>query len=380
MSNGTIYRRRNGTWESALDLGMFEGRRIRVARSSETKRQAAEELERLRAEHDNALEPEAAVITMGVFVDRFLNAVKATVRETTFVGYEQRLRSHVVPHIGSLPLSRLHPLVFQALYAHLFEQGLSNRSRKDVHAMIRICLNWAVAWGLLKKNPVIGVRVPHIHRRTDLKALTKTEVRRLLRAAKGHRYYAFIALALATGAREGELLGLRQSDVDLTNGTLRIEQSLVEVHSKLSISAPKTKASRRVVSLPTWALEAAQAHIMMLKAEGYTGEYLFVGERKHRLLHKTYIVSKVFHPLIRKAGLRRSTVHRLRHTAATNLLADGVPVQVVARRLGHADPTVTLKVYSHVLPTMQREAARKLDKFLREHGVVAQPIGEYEFR
>jgi integrase len=219
-------------------------------------------------------------------------------------------------------------------------------------------LKQAVRWNLVRYNVAENATPPKPVRR-EMQPLTKEQARILLRTAheRQPQYYALYALAITTGARLGELLALQRSDVDLDAGTLRISKT---VHNG-RMTAPKTSAGRRTIKKT--ALDAVSEHI-----DAYAGDiWMFPSPVNDMSIHRATLHISYWKPVLRSAGLPDETrFHDLRHTAASLLLGEGVPVPVVSQLLGHADSSITLKVYAHLLPDHLGTAALAMNGLLEE--------------
>lgn len=200
--------------------------------------------------------------------------------------------------------------------------------------------------------------------------MTTEQVKMMFEAGRGDRLEALYLLAVTTGLRQGELLGLKWEDVDLEAGTLQVRRTLTTAKGGPVLSTPKTKGSRRTVKLSPTALEALRSHL-----ERQLGEIDEAGDlwRENGLifasevggfLDRRYITTHRFKPLLKRAGLPRIRFHDLRHTCATLLLSKNVDPKVVSEMLGHATIAITLDTYSHVLPNMQSEAAKAMEDAL----------------
>jgi integrase len=195
--------------------------------------------------------------------------------------------------------------------------------------------------------------------------LDAKQVGQLLTAARGDRLFALYALAVTTGLRQGELLGLQWEDIDLKVGSLAVRHILEEDnHTGVRrLAEPKTATSRRRVEIPRVAVAALRAHRKRAFAKGEIGGLIF-RDTDGGPLRKGNLIRRSFKPLLTKAKLPSIRFHDLRHTAATLLLAEGVNPKVVQERLGHAQIHLTLDTYSHVLPSMQKDATARLDRLL----------------
>jgi integrase len=197
-----------------------------------------------------------------------------------------------------------------------------------------------------------------------MQALAPDQVIRLLAAAKDDRLEALYVLAVTTGLRQGELLGLQWEDVDFPGAALHVRHTLHELNGRLWIGEPKTKRACRQVDLPAIAVVALRGHRERMLIEDRSDGLVFC-DTQGGPLRKSNLLRRSFLPLLKRAGLPAIRFHDLRHTAATLLLAQGVHPKIVQERLGHSNIALTLDTYSHVLPGMGREAASKLDALLR---------------
>ena len=237
-----------------------------------------------------------------------------------------------------------------------------------VHRVLRKALNDAVLWGLLVRSPLLGVKPPR-HEAPEMRAWTPDEARRFLDAVDDDRLYALWVLVLATGMRRGELAGLRWVDVDLDAGVLAVRRSRVSVSYLVHESDPKTRSSRRTISLDTRVIAVLRAHRRLQLEERLawgaawtdTG-YVFTREDGYPLHPERITV--LFGRLVESCGLSRVRLHDLRHSSASLILAAGVHPKIVSERLGHSSTSITLDLYSHVIPGLQEEAAAKLGEMI----------------
>jgi integrase len=257
----------------------------------------------------------------------------------------------------------------RGLYREKLDGGLSPRTVQYVHITLHKALKQAIADGLIPRNATEAVKPPQI-RREEMRPLTAEQVIVLFEVAKSDRLEALYILAVTTGLRQGELLGLKWDDIDLEVGTLQVKRALTTAKGGPVLSAPKTKGSRRTVRLSQTALEALRSHL-----ERQLGEIDQVGDlwREDGLifasesgspLSRQHVTAHRFKPLLKRAGLPEIRFHDLRHTCATLLLSKNVNPKVVSEMLGHASIAITLDTYSHVLPTMQESATKAMEDAL----------------
>jgi integrase len=250
------------------------------------------------------------------------------------------------------------------LYSALGRDNASANTRRLVHAVLHRAFKQAVKLGMVPRNVCDAVEAPRVARK-EVQALTGEQVAKLFRAAGGDRMEALYVVAVASGLRMGELFGLDWPDVDLDGGALTVRRALSEVNGKLTLAEPKTNKSRRRVELPSIAVDALFEHRKRMVAEGnHARGYVFCNHSGGPL-RRSHFHSQYWKPLLKRAELPPAKFHNLRHTSATLLLGQGVHPKIVQERLGHSQISMTLDVYSHVLPTMQREAANKLDTMLK---------------
>jgi integrase len=367
---GSIFQRADGLYVSSVSLGYDgNGKRRRKTVYGKTKAEVQEKLRQLQGSGFAGSPTDR--LRLAEYLAQWLEAVVRPNRSlNTYRCYEGVVRNYICPQIGGTRLDQLTSDHVQGLYAAMKKAGASDRMRQLAHAVLHRALQTAVESKPPKMpfNPCDYVETPRlpaakVHR---VEPYGVEEVQSLLTAAEGDRLKALIVLAVFTGLRQGELFGLRWPDIDLGAGALSVRHSLEEVNGKLSLKEPKSGKTRRV-ELPPLAVDALWEHRTRMLAEGHLGGPVFCDTRGG-WLRKSNFLRNVFRPLIEKAGLPRRRFHDLRHTSATLLLTLGVHPKVVQERLGHSNISVTLDTYSHVAPTIQREAAAKLDGLFRKSG------------
>jgi integrase len=335
-----------------------------------TRREVDEKLTKAKADRDSGLVFDADNMKLGEYLGWWLtDSVRDTVRPTTFERYEQMVRLHIRPVLGQLKLKNLTSTHVRGLYRQKLDAGLAPRTVQYVHVTLHKALEQAIADGLIPRNVTEAVKPPQV-RREEIRPLTAEQVRILFGAAAGDRLEALYVLAVTTGLRQGELLGLKWDDVDLDEGTLRVRRTLTTAKGGPLLAAPKTKGSRRTVRLSQTALQALKSHLNC-----QLGEIEEVGDRWRENglifasetgepLDRRLITTHRFKPLLKRAVLPEIRFHDLRHTCATLLLSKNVNPKVVSEMLGHASIAITLDTYSHVLPTMQESAAEAMEDVL----------------
>ncbi|HEX7124883.1 MAG TPA: site-specific integrase [Thermodesulfobacteriota bacterium] len=306
---------------------------------------------------------EPSRMTLNEYLDRWLEDVaKAKLRERTYAVYEWNLKRYVRPALGSRKLREITPLDIQGLYTEMLSKGLSARTVRYVHAVLSSALKQAVRWRMLIRNPAEAVDLPKQDRK-EMRALTEDEVAKFVAAAASDRCGPVFLFALATGMRPSEYLGLQWQDVDLRAGTVTVRRVVVQRAGTWRYTEPKTSRSRRTIPLPASITRLLREHFMASPFKAPTDPVFASHEGRPLDEHST--VRRRFKAVLKKAGLPSTIrLYDLRHTCATLLLVQGVNPKVVSERLGHASITLTLDTYSHVLPTMQQEAAERLEAVL----------------
>jgi integrase len=229
--------------------------------SAKNKGDAERALRQAMTDADRGLLFEAGTLTVEEFTNRWLNdSVQGTVRATTFERYEQITRKHIVPEIGRVKLKALTPAHVRGLYRKKLEAGFSPRTVQYVHVTLHKALKQAVRDGLVPRNATEAVKPPQVSRE-ETHPLTPEQAKMLFEAAKEDRLEALYVLAITTGLRQGELLGLKWDDVDMEASTLQVRRTLTTAKGGPVLSAPKTKGSRRTVRLSQTALEALRSHL-----------------------------------------------------------------------------------------------------------------------
>jgi integrase len=317
-------------------------------------------------EHERERELEGTEILCTEYLDRWLQmAAKPTLRTKSYRDYEAMLRRYVRPTLGERVLRGITSLDLQSIYQDMHDRGLSPRTIRYTHAVVRAALNQAVKWRLLPESPATGVALPKSSR-SEMRVMTAEEVRCFLQYALTTSYGVPFAVAVTTGMRPSEYLGLRWTDIDWNTGTATVSRTLQKGGGGWSFAATKRERSRRVVKLQTWVVDLLRRTQLTQSAgspSGSAGAGQIFRTNAGEPINSDYL-ARQFKNILRRAGLPTMRLYDLRHTAATLALAAGVQPKVVSEQLGHASAAFTLDVYSHVLPHMQAGAARRVEALL----------------
>ena len=355
---GSIYQRTDGTWCATVSDGYkANGSRRRKSVYGATKKEVQEKLKNL---HIIGIR-DTTKLTVGEWLDRWLQVTaKPSIAPSTYERYEGVVRLHLKPFIGHMQLAKVEPVHIEGLYAEQEQKGVSIRNRELGGVILQSALKHAVTMKLIQFSPCPDVP-KHRPEKKEMLVWDQEETAAFLKTAEGTRHYAFYTVALSTGMRLGELFALEWRDIDLNGGFLTVQRTLEEIGSNIRVKPPKTAKSRRRIDLPQFAIEALLNHKRAMLAEGFIKSPVFCNTNGD-YLRRTSFRRRSFMPLIKKAGVPQIRLHDLRHTAATLLLISGTNPKIVSERLGHATVAITLDTYSHVLPTMQKQAADQLDQ------------------
>jgi integrase len=361
---------KNNRWYVLVDVptGPDGKRRRRGVGGFKTKREAkAAEAEALRRIRDGVF-VEPSRLTLGAYLtEMWLPSMRNQVRATTLGGYRHNVRAYLVPRLGNIRLQQLTTARVGAFYGELVVSGgregrpLSPKTVRYVHTTLRRALRDAMADGLVVRNVAAQARPPRA-RRVEMRTWTAEQVGIFLASVREDRLYAAWLLLATLGMRRGELLGLRWADVDLNEGRIAIRHTLVMVDGKPAMAEPKTAKGRRSLTLAPEVLDSLRVHHAHQVAErlsqgtDYSDSGLVITAEDGRPMHPETL-SGVFVRRAKRAGLPPIRLHDLRHSVASILLARGVHPKVVSDMLGHATIALTLDTYSHVIPSLQQEAA-----------------------
>jgi integrase len=359
---GTIDRRGENTWRLRYRVNgqrhavMFHG----------SKTDARRELRRLLKTADDGTHIDPSRVTVSAFLERWERDWAANnVSPKTLERYQGIIAKQVKPHIGNLAIQKLRAVDLNELYAKLIREGLSARTVGHVHRVLHRALGHAAAWHVVQQNVASLVRPPRVAS-TEIEIIREGEIKAVLQKLRGRTMYPIAATGLATGMRRGELLALRWQDVDLDGGKIRVERSLEQTKAGLRFKSPKTKHGRRTISINLSTISELRAHLKQQnetrlalgKGRGPADSLVFPtwdgAPRSPNALTKEWSVA------MEAAGLN-ITFHALRHMHASSLIAAGLDVLTISRRLGHASPTITLGVYGHLFTNTDDKAAEVME-------------------
>jgi integrase len=317
-------------------------------------------------ERDIGRLPRAAAIILNQYLDQWLaTAAKPRLRPKSYIDYEGLLRLHIRPTIGTKPIGSITSFDIQNISAQMVERGLSPRTVEYTHAVLRSAFRQAVRWKMLAEDPCVGVDLPPKQQR-EMEALSVEECKRFLAVAKDSRWFALSALALTSGMRPSEYLALKWSDIDWHRGAASVCRTIQVSPSGWEFYDTKRKRSRSIVKLQGFVLKALGElqQTQRSKEGGAAADLDLIFRSDTGIPFKQRPVKREFHKLLAEAGIRPIRLYSLRHTAATLAAAAGVSVKVISDQLGHASILFTLQCYTHMLPSIQDEAAARVERML----------------
>ena len=384
---GHIRERSPGSFELRYSLGTDSAtgkRKIATATVRGSRKNAAKELRRLLSAIDADDHVSPTRMTLRQWLTTWLAAVREEVAPGTHGFYAQIVDRFLLPALGNSSIAKLGPVQIQECYSTLAEGGrrdgkpggLSPQTRRHVHRVLSAALSRAVEQQLIARNPcdAFRKRLVRVERR-EMSVLSVEQSTRLLAAIRSHRVYWPVLIALATGARRGEILALRWRNVDLDVSTIRIERSLEHTKDGLRFKTPKSGKSRAVV-LPNLAinelrrLKREKAEELLQQGVRLDADTLLCAKADGSAMLPTSLTHQ-FAKVARKAkGVPRVRFHDLRHSHATQLLSVGIHPKVAQERLGHSSISITIDLYSHASETMQAEAAQRLDELWQKNGTI----------
>lgn len=370
MSSGHIRRRGKSSWRIKYDLPRDPetgDRRIAYATVRGKRTDAEKELRRLLHAIDRGAHIDPSTATVSEYLDQWLNETcPRTVAPKALERYRGLVEQQIKPHLGKVTLQKLRPSNVDKWLKAMGLTDLSVTTIRHAHATLRTALNHAVSIEIVDRNVAAAVKPP-VPQRKSINILTAGEIADTLKKLNGHSIYPMAVLAIGTGARRGEIAALRWSDVDLDGARITIQRSLEETKDGMSIKAPKTRAGRRAISLPAFAVAALRNHrrqTLELRLKLGIGQLpedapVFATlDGDHLMPH---ILSNRWRRAVRDRKLPKVTFHALRHSHASALISAGLDVVSVSRRLGHASPALTLNVYAHLFRDSDDRAAEAIE-------------------
>lgn len=306
---------------------------------------------------------DVSALTVGQYLDLWMTTEVLPNRATrTAERNEGLIRLHIKSRIGRFKLQSLGPVHVASMLAAMVEDGTSADTRKKSLVALKVALNRALKQRLIVHNPCDAVQMPKVITR-DIHPLDTEQTDRMFIESSSQRLGEIFVVAATTGLRQGELFALHRRDVNLSEGVLTVRRTLEETaKGTLKLKEPKSRAGRRAVMLAAITVDALKRRMEAAAAEGLEDYEIVFPDTHGGFLRRSNFTRQTWHPVRTAAEIPKTvTFHDLRHTHASQLLAQGVHPKVVQERLGHANITMTLNTHSHLLPGLQAEAAGLID-------------------
>lgn len=350
-----------------VDIGAGYDRKQKWLSGFDTKKQAEKELPRVLSELNQGTYVEPSSQLYSDFIDAWIKNKKSKLSANAFENYSMNIRKHIKPSLGRFKLSKLNSLAIDNFYTELEDNGLSSATIRKIHTIVRSSLEYAKQYQFISRNPAAVVKPPTVEHK-DIEVWEEKDMVHFLDAVKDEHDYIVYHLALYTGMRKGEILGLKWNDIDFDNAKIRIMRS----YSKTGFSKGKTASARRVIDIDDNTVEELKKRRKVVSAnklecgKDYNNQDL-VFCRAEGSPVDVRNVNRRFTKLIERNELKKIRFHDLRHTHATIMLGMGIPVKIVSERLGHEKVELTLNTYAHLLPSMQIEAVKSFTENMQNH-------------
>jgi integrase len=365
---GTIKHRSDGRWEARLTLPNGKRRSF----YGRTRKSVQDKLRRAQRDLGLGIDLTKQHVSVGTFLEEWLAEVEHSVRPSTYASYRSYTQNHLIPGLGAIKLHDLNAAHINRLLREKEAAGLASRTCAYMRAILRKALNEAINLDLVQANAASRSRAP-VQQTKQVIPLTADQVRHFLTFTRDDWYGPLFHVAIGTGLRQGELLGLRREDVDLDNAVLRVRFALQRINGKPTFVEPKTQRSRRTLALDPLTVDALRRQEdRQLEARRAAGERW----QEWNLVFTSTVgtplnpsnVTHALQRLLEKAGLPRQRFHDLRHCAASLLLAEGADLRTIMDVLGHSQISLTANLYTHLSEELRRDAAERMGAALSGNG------------
>ncbi len=377
---GLVRQRADGRWEARIDLGWINGKRVRRPYYGRTQAEVLEKLTKARASLKLGFPVAVDRQTVGAYLLRWLeDSAAPRIKPRTHERFAELIRLHINPLLGHIRLEKLSPAHVQHLITTKRQEGLSAQTVVSIRNVLRNALNQALRWGTIARNVATLVDAPRIER-PAVRVLSVDEARKFIEAAQSERFEALYCVALALGLRKGEICGLSWKNIDLDAARLTVVNSLQRIRNadagpgirktRLEIVETKTQRSQRTLLLPQYAVRALRSHRLrqmearLAAGPDWPGGVDLVFTNQIGAPVEPVSLHRAYKRLLKKAGLPDIKFHALRHSAASLMLAQGVPLKTIQEILGHSSIAVTSGFYAHLGEELKREAADAMDRVL----------------
>lgn len=362
---GTIYQREDGYWIGQITTGRNEfGKQIRKTFSAKSEAEVVAKINEYQYKQDKGDLVDSNTIKLGEWIQEWLKEYKGNLRQTTRENYDNMIQTHILTHsISKIQIQKLSTshiqkfmnekskekrIIIKENKKTTSNENISPRTVNLLHFLISSSLEQAIRNELITKNPAKYCK-KLANEKKEIKALTTEQVIALLETAQKHELYPALVIALHTGLRRGEVLGLTWENINFDEDTMNITQSLVKIKGGTKLQEPKTKSSKRILPMTDTVIELLSIN------KQKTG--LIFQTRNNQPVHPRSF-QRTFSTWCKNAGLPKETrLHDLRHTFATNIINAGIDIKTAQSLTGHADTRTLLDIYAHTVTASQRNAA-----------------------
>jgi len=365
-NEGTIYQRPNGKWRAQISI---ESRRL--SHTGTTQRECQIWIKEIRNQIERGLTYKGADTCLEKFLADWLETISSSRSQGTNTLYRWTVEKRINPFIGTKKLKDLKPDNIQLFYTLMRRKGHSEHAVHCIHKILRVALNHAVKLGVIGRNPCLGTTPPK-PKQSEMQFYDGNQVKTLLSTAKEieDSLYPLYYLAIHTGMRQGELMGLNWNDVKWEQKTIHIRRQVRHFKGGgYTFTKPKSKSGNRTIILGEQAIAVLQEHqinqqnVIQATGEEWDNLNLVFPSSVGTPLTASNI-RRAFRKLLKASGLPIIRFHDLRHTAVSLMLNHSIPVLIVSKRLGHSKPSITMDVYGHLIPSKQEEAANLMDSLM----------------
>ena len=369
---GSIRKRKDGRWEGRYTAGHnpATGKQIFKNVLGKTQAEVREKLKKALLECERIDYTKTGQYTVGIWMDAWYeNVAQIKVRASSHQTYKGYIEHHIKPYIGTIPLEKLTTMDLQKLYRKLLTKGrvdrieakdqpkgLSAKTVRNINQVISSAMDLAVTQKIILINPTKACELPKVEHK-EMQTIPMEQLEAFLKEARETGVYEMYYIALATGLRRGELLGLKWQDIDWKNGIIKVRRQVARVDGEIMEAPLKTKNSYRAVSISQQAIE-----VLKTQKEKTNDQYVFPSPNGGPISPDS--VNNMLKRVLARAGIPKVRFHDLRHTFATIALQNGVDIKTVSGMLGHFSAGFTLDTYAHVTTSAQKEAAKTMGQVL----------------
>lgn len=374
MARGSIRKhvRADGVrYEVVVDFGddPTTGKRRQRSKSFRTRREAQATLTAWLADIDKGTAVDRSTKTVAEIVAYWIDThARPHLRAKTVADYENIIKNHILPELGDIPVQRLTPDRLLTFYARKTAAGVGPRTLRLCHILLRQALRQAATVGFVSRNVADIVKPPR-GQRPEMHVWNVAQAQAFLAVADQSNYGPIWIVALATGTRRGEVLGLRWQDMDVAQSALHVRQTVGAVRGRIEFKPPKTRSSMRTVHISKEVIAALQEHKRrqderrLTLGETWQAHNLIFTAENGNPIHPDNLQHD-FRRLVRLAGVPYIRIHDLRHTFVTLAYQSGASIKAISEMIGHANIGITLDIYTHVLPEQRMEVSIKVSALL----------------